>query len=185
MKMSCFGVLTTTTTILFSKSAFKPTTAFCLARIQSARKLENHPFTIVYRTRSRKSLTDTTPQVSTDTLDWEKFEFSASPKHDHRFDNKIHFSNAPTQEELDKMIQDEAVIDREHAKKLEQAQSFFTSLSPEIVASATKIMEAYVNEERRNRVAEVLNKRTIRSRFLFENPTNPSNVWACLRTIER
>lgn len=30
----------------------------------------------------------------------------------------------------------------------------------------------------------VLSQRTKNCKFLFENPNNPSNVWACLRTID-
>jgi tRNA (guanosine-2'-O-)-methyltransferase len=157
--------------------------AFSTTRIRSLRpgatRLRD-PLTIVYRRKSGQTQsTDTT-----NTLDWEKFEFSGSPKHDQRFDNPKDFGNAPTPETLAKMSKEEAEIDREYATKLDERQSLLTRLSPEIVAQATQVMEEYVNDERKQRIEQTLSKRTVRSRFLFENPINPSNVWACLRTID-
>ena len=45
-------------------------------------------------------------------------------------------------------------------------------------------LEPWINEERLDRVRSVLRQRTKNCKFLFENPNNPSNVWACLRTID-
>jgi tRNA (guanosine-2'-O-)-methyltransferase len=38
--------------------------------------------------------------------------------------------------------------------------------------------------ERRERLQDVLSKRTNNVCVVFENPSNPNNVWASLRTIE-
>jgi hypothetical protein len=39
-------------------------------------------------------------------------------------------------------------------------------------------------ERRLERIDDVLRMRTRHARFLFENPSNPSNVYACLRTLD-
>jgi tRNA G18 (ribose-2'-O)-methylase SpoU len=57
-------------------------------------------------------------------------------------------------------------------------------LSSAAVHDAITILEPYINEERLDRVRTVLSQRTKNCKFLFENPNNPSNVWACLRTID-
>jgi tRNA G18 (ribose-2'-O)-methylase SpoU len=58
------------------------------------------------------------------------------------------------------------------------------SLSPKDVEDATKALESIINNDRLERVRTVLGQRTKNCKFLFENPNNPSNVWACLRTID-
>lgn len=45
-------------------------------------------------------------------------------------------------------------------------------------------LSPYVQPRRLARIDEVLRQRTRHTRFLFENPSNPSNVWACLRTLD-
>jgi len=54
----------------------------------------------------------------------------------------------------------------------------------ETVDKCIETLRPYVQEKRFVRMENVLNKRNKNIRFLFENPSNPSNVWACLRTIE-
>jgi tRNA G18 (ribose-2'-O)-methylase SpoU len=58
------------------------------------------------------------------------------------------------------------------------------NLSPKDVEDATKALESIINNDRLERVRTVLGQRTKNCKFLFENPNNPSNVWACLRTID-
>lgn len=60
----------------------------------------------------------------------------------------------------------------------------FSSLPHDVTIKAINILEPYINVERRIKINDVLRKRTKKSMFLFENPINPSNVWACLRTID-
>jgi tRNA (guanosine-2'-O-)-methyltransferase len=67
---------------------------------------------------------------------------------------------------------------------LDKYWNALASLTPELVADATRILEPYVKPERMVRMDDVLSQRTKNCRFLFENPANPSNVWACLRTID-
>lgn len=70
------------------------------------------------------------------------------------------------------------------AEHLDRYWDAIESLSPELVESATRELLPYVKSERVERMDGVLRHRTQQCRFLFENPCNPSNVWACLRTID-
>lgn len=107
-------------------------------------------------------------------LDWEHYEFSVSPKHDQRFNERVHV--------LDE--EEEAEQDKQSAKELKDRQDAFLALSPELVEKAQQVLEPFVNDDRQERMKSILKQRTKRSKFLFENPSNPSNVWACLRTID-
>ena len=99
-----------------------------------------------------------------------------SPKTDKRF-----VENGQVSYDLD--TEEETKQDNIAAQKLNNFNNAFTALSPELISTLSSALEPYVNEKRRDRIKTVLNNRTIRSKFLFENPSNPSNVWACLRTI--
>ena len=116
-------------------------------------------------------------------LEWEKFEFGDSPKWDSRFDSSQTVV-AANEEELETVRQEEAVKDKETAAKINRQQEAWELLSPELVKKATEVLLPYVQEARVERITSVLKQRTKHTRFLFENPANPSNVWACLRTIE-
>jgi len=119
---------------------------------------------------------------SSNELDWEHFDFSDNPKTDNRFNIAQNGNTAAAHQHLDE--NKEAIEDRKAAKMLQDANEAFLNLDPKTVAEATKILEEYVNDDRIERVRNVLKQRTKRSKFLFENPANPSNVWACLRTID-
>ena len=131
-------------------------------------------------------------------LSWETFDFSSNPKQDLRFgvgaggtganiaaggkddyrgdgDGGLAAAAAAAAE---------ADLDRATADQLRELTEAYLSLPPELVARATEALEPHVNEGRRERIETALGQRTRRSRFLFENPSNPSNVWACLRTID-
>ena len=69
-------------------------------------------------------------------------------------------------------------------QQLSELNEAYRNLSPELVEHATSILEPYINDDRTSRIHQVLSKRTKSVKFLFENPSNPSNVWACLRTID-
>lgn len=81
-------------------------------------------------------------------------------------------------------IEEETKEDQKVAKKLEQKHNAFFSLDPQTVQKATGVLEEYINDDRLERIRTVLSQRTKNCKFLFENPNNPSNVWACLRTID-
>jgi len=114
---------------------------------------------------------------STGALDWDHYEYSRKPKKDLRFDKDTYKLNIIDEEE-------EAEKDIIAAKELEKRNNAYSSLSPEVVNTAIKVLEPYVNTNRQKRISGILKQRTKRTKFLFENPSNPSNVWACLRTID-
>lgn len=81
-------------------------------------------------------------------------------------------------------LESEAKMDKATAQRFLLSQSELLSLSPELVQQSIDILTPYVQPRRLERIDEVLNQRTRHTRFLFENPSNPSNVWACLRTLD-
>lgn len=116
-------------------------------------------------------------------LGWENFDFSDNPKTDIRF-NKGKLNGMDVTRHTHLNEEEEAKEDRRIAQQLQDANEAVLKLDPVIVAEATSILEEYINDDRLERVKKVLHQRTKRSKFLFENPANPSNVWACLRTID-
>jgi tRNA (guanosine-2'-O-)-methyltransferase len=79
---------------------------------------------------------------------------------------------------------EEQMEDERMAKKLNQQSEAVQLLSPRLVSDATLALKPYIQSNRLERINGVLERRTAHCRFLFENPANPSNVWACLRTID-
>jgi tRNA (guanosine-2'-O-)-methyltransferase len=113
------------------------------------------------------------------------FLFFFSPKMDTRFDEAAQsVVMAATEHELIGIAVEEQIEDERIAKKLNQQSDDMQLLSPQIVRDATLALEPYIQSNRLERISGVLGKRTANCRFLFENPANPSNVWACLRTID-
>ena len=53
-----------------------------------------------------------------------------------------------------------------------------------VVRQAVSILAPYVSDERRDTFQRVVQQRTRHLSVAFERPSNPSNVWACLRTID-
>jgi tRNA (guanosine-2'-O-)-methyltransferase len=136
------------------------------------------------RSENRKDKSEKGSRLGTSSkeLDWEHFDFSDNPKTDNRFNKAKNGNVVAPHQHLD--ARKEAIEDKKAAQKLQDANEAFMNLDPKTVAEATKILEEYVNDDRIERVRSVLKQRTKRSKFLFENPANPSNVWACLRTID-
>ena len=130
-------------------------------------------------------------------LDWETFDFGESPKMDKRFNNKDssasdetgipdHVLNTISTDSItyQTYLQSEATIDKDTSRRSIKSQSEILALSPELVQRSIDIISPYVQPRRLERIDEVLNKRTKHTRFLYENPSNPSNVFACLRTLD-
>jgi tRNA (guanosine-2'-O-)-methyltransferase len=137
-------------------------------------------------------------------LEWDRFEFSDSPKWDERFHS--HSSDpidgsrsqpeqeqrqpslqtilAANAEQLEDLVKREALEDRRAADSLERQALAWEKLDPDLVRKATTALAPLVRPERLDKIKAVLRRRTRNVRFLFENPANPSNVWACLRTID-
>ena len=129
------------------------------------------------RKRRKSSTSDT------EALSWETFEFGDSPKWDDRFASSRTVV-AANEEELQEIRDAEATKDEEMSKQLNENTEAWHNLDADLVARATAILKPYVRPERLERIEHVLQQRTQNVRFLFENPVNPSNVWACLRTLD-
>jgi len=124
---------------------------------------------------------DTDP-AAVEELDWETFEFGDNPKQDSRFsDTSSSIIQHADDATFEKIVQQEIHEDEQLQQQLEEHNAALLALDPKIVEQATEIIQEYVTEERIERLEEVLKQRTQNCRFLFENPGNPSNVWACLR----
>lgn len=107
-----------------------------------------------------------------------------SPKLDTRFSDDSRQVFDLKEDEIEGFTESETKHDKEAAKRLNQQSDFVKLLSPQVVDEATRALIPFIQEGRLERIDEVLSKRTQNCRFLFENPANPSNVWACLRTID-
>lgn len=107
-----------------------------------------------------------------------------SPKLDKRFGDDSRQVFDLKEDEIKDFSQAEIKRDEEVAKSLNRQSDFVDLLSPQLVEDATRALIPFIQEGRLERIDDVLSKRTQHCRFLFENPANPSNVWACLRTID-
>ena len=116
-----------------------------------------------------------------DNLDWEQFEFGDNPKQDHRFADASHIIQHADDDTFQDIITSEIKEDEKLKMQLDEHNAALSALDPELVQKATAILQEFVTDERIKRLNDVLSKRTQNCRFLFENPGNPSNVWACLR----
>jgi tRNA G18 (ribose-2'-O)-methylase SpoU len=130
------------------------------------------------RNRRREKTTDEKNQ----SLSWETFDYGGDPKWDPRFDDSRSLNKS--NKELDEMVEVENGKDEVAAQNMNEAQSAWQKLSPDLVERATQVLLPLIASDRAIRIKSVLKQRTQQTRFLFENPSNPSNVWACLRTIE-
>jgi tRNA (guanosine-2'-O-)-methyltransferase len=54
----------------------------------------------------------------------------------------------------------------------------------ETIQKSSKILKPFMTDARHTTLSNILSKRTNHVRFLFENPGNPNNVWATLRTLD-
>jgi hypothetical protein len=129
-------------------------------------------------------------------LDWERFEFSESPKWDRRFDadtilvSQNHSAtlthstdghnnnNSNTsddslvlskQEALERLVQTEAAHDVEYTQSLQQRLAVWDQLDPTVVQRAIHVIMPCVNPDRVAKIHRVLSQRTRHTRFLFES----------------
>lgn len=131
-------------------------------------------------------------------LSWETFDFGDSPKMDKRFKD-----NSPTsientigipEQKLNTISTDsltyksylasESNLDKQTSNQSLKTHAEIAALDPELVTKSIEILRPFIQDKRLQRIDQVLHQRTRHTRFLFENPSNPSNVWACLRTLD-
>ena len=189
------SIFLTTTMVIATRRSFWLRAATIWTMLMTARALVPTSMSRIVRSTSRPSAvrlfagSRKRKDETTKTLEWETFDYSDSPKWDARFGETSSGSSAASltalnQEELDDAFEKEAEEDRRVAERFDKKAAALKSLSPQLVADATRILTPYINPDRVLRINEVLSQRTSNCRFLFENPANPSNVWACLRTID-
>jgi tRNA (guanosine-2'-O-)-methyltransferase len=143
------------------------------------------------RQRQRENVERYRTTASGSDLSWETFDFSTSPKWDSRFEgdgdtssqNAIHVASN-NEEALERIYEREAIEDINLQKEFDRKHRLWQDLDPNLVQQASDVLLPFVKQERIERIQSVLNQRTQQTRFLFENPANPSNVWACLRTLD-
>jgi len=118
-----------------------------------------------------------------------------SPKMDKRFTtNNINDPSKIPQEAINIIptdsityqtyLQSESTLDQLTSQRLSDSQSQLLSLSPKTIQRSIDILAPYIQPRRLQRIHQVLQQRTKHARFLLENPSNPSNVWACLRMLD-
>eukprot|EP00594_Rhizosolenia_setigera_P017048 CAMPEP_0178958110 /NCGR_PEP_ID=MMETSP0789-20121207/11388_1 /TAXON_ID=3005 /ORGANISM="Rhizosolenia setigera, Strain CCMP 1694" /LENGTH=354 /DNA_ID=CAMNT_0020640635 /DNA_START=302 /DNA_END=1366 /DNA_ORIENTATION=- len=116
---------------------------------------------------------------------WEKFEFSDSPKHDTRFAGDLtHNIQHTSDKSFEDIMESEAKKDTQMKNALKGQNKALLELDSELVQKATDVLKEYITPERFERLNTTLSQRTGNCRLLFENPANPSNVWACMRTAD-
>lgn len=169
-----------TTTILIASRILPLVRSFT-----PTKRLDARPFSFSRSAGAPPSKSSSTLKTP---LSWETFEFSSSPKWDSRFEDKDslrHFDMVSvTDEEYQELVEQEAQKDTETAHRINQQSAAWQRLDPVLVRRGIEVLRPYVLPERMERIQSVLNQRTKHTRFLFENPVNPSNVWACLRTMD-
>mmetsp|Transcript_7591 Transcript_7591/g.18739 ORF Transcript_7591/g.18739 Transcript_7591/m.18739 type:complete len:440 (-) Transcript_7591:810-2129(-) len=197
--------------------------------------VKNHSFPAVVSSFSLSSLTTTNSgrkesrrhlsgNDNNGGLEWERFDFSDSPKWDHRFkgdeglellegtagsstatattpapiskraqkrkrkqdggipNDLIHV--ASNSEDWESVHERETLEDEKLHDEFQKRHRAWDDLDPVLIEQATGVLRPYLKPERQERIRDVLGQRTKQTRFLFENPSNPSNVWACLRTLD-
>lgn len=85
---------------------------------------------------------------------------------------------------MKQLYEKESIEDERFSAELHATNAAWQKLDPIMVERGIQVLLPYVLPDRVERIETVLKQRTGHTRFLFENPANPSNVFACLRTIE-
>ena len=102
-------------------------------------------------------------------MNWERFEFGESPKWDSRFKSDLIVAQSGHHQSLNDLYSKEATRDAEFRENLNSRHQVWERIDPDLVQRATNVLLEYVNPERIERIRNVLNQRTGRTRFLFES----------------
>lgn len=111
---------------------------------------------------------------------WENFEYGKFSK---EFQFGAPYKSDMVSEEtakITRMVKEAA--DSQNAKDTMDPE--WTFLSDEQVAAGVEMLSGYVREERLAKMNRVMEQRTDKYRLVFENPINPNNCWAALRTFD-
>jgi hypothetical protein len=117
--------------------------------------------------------TDSTANTDT-ALNWANFEYSHSPKWDHRFhaaDEIIVLGDTDSSKEeaLRNLYKQETAHDAAYAAHVNQQSAAWQTINAATVQRATDLVRPYINDERVQRIQTVLRQRTGNTRFLFES----------------
>ena len=94
---------------------------------------------------------------------------------DHDHDNDIIWKT---------LIEQETQYDQQLQEQFQRQHQAWEQLDDTLIQQALHVLVPYINKDRWERIQTIFQRRTKQTRFLFENPANPSNVWACLRTLD-
>ena len=131
--------------------------------------------------------------TTTTGLTWEQFEFGPAPKADGRFYETTNSTTTTTttnpstktkQETLEELRAHERAVDAQAAQNHAAVGQAWKAVPSATLQQATALLRPYMSDDRWNRMHTVWQQRTRHVHFVFENPSNPSNVWACLRTLD-
>jgi len=100
--------------------------------------------------------------------EWRHFEFGTFASH-----------QGPTKQQVRQI---EKLAGMSEANGVEDP--LWSHLTDEDVAKGIAAVGKYVTRERREKFDKILGQRTDFVRFVFEDPINLNNVWACLRTFD-
>jgi tRNA(Leu) C34 or U34 (ribose-2'-O)-methylase TrmL len=150
----------------------------CFVRLGSIRRFRNSRNYAASAPRSRRQTCKENELQST--LQWESFDFGSNPKFDKRFEDDDTDDIITTDDTLEEAWRIEADRDAQLSRRLQAWQA----LDPLVVEKAIGILQPFVTPDRYQKMTHILQQRTAHARFLFECPSNPSNAFACLRTIE-
>lgn len=80
---------------------------------------------------------------------------------------------------------DDKGIDRPALRyKRKRLDPMWSHISDEAILKGIQVLEQFISNERKQKFDSLLSNRTQSFRFVFENPSNPNNVWAALRTFD-
>lgn len=74
--------------------------------------------------------------------------------------------------------------EEEELKTVSALDPMWMHLSDEEISRGNKILEQFASADRIEKFRTILNQRSDAVRFVFENPSNPNNLWAALRTFD-
>ena len=98
--------------------------------------------------------------------EWRRFQFGTFASH-----------MSPTKQQNDQMKKIQKMTPPE-------IDPLWSHLTDDEITRSIEAVSVYVTEERRSKFTKVLGERTNFIRFVFENPINVNNCWACLRTFD-
>eukprot|EP00980_Cylindrotheca_fusiformis_P022066 scaffold8962_cov123-Cylindrotheca_fusiformis.AAC.2 len=136
------------------------------------------------KTGSRSRRRERKERESLGTLEWASFDFSDSPKWDGRFgdDGDIHL--ASDHGSWEETVVEETEKDAALQKEFERRHQIWDRMDMTLIEEANQILLPFIQADRWARIQSIMQQRTQQTKFLYENPANPSNVFACLRTLD-